>query len=379
MTPSGEAEPVASASSGRTASVLRPLSCQLVGSYVKPPWLVHHERVFDFDCSGWRVGAEVLDAGRADAARLAIMEQERAGLDVLTDGESWRLAYNTHFYARLQGVDAQTLARRKPPEVDARGRIVASGRADELRRRHTEVPRIIGPIEWPGPMSIDELKFLKRHTDRPVKSTVIGPLSAATSMEDEHYRDPEAAAMALAAALNRECRALDDEGVDLIQLDEPAFHMRFSHAERYGLATLERTLDGVRAPTIVHVCHGYAYFASAKQATPVYARCLELLASCAAVAGISLEYEQPGHGPKLLRHCGDKHVLLGLLDLGPDAPVESLEHVADRLREALAVVPPTRLHAAPDCGMWHLPREVAFAKLRALAQGAAAVRRERGI
>jgi 5-methyltetrahydropteroyltriglutamate--homocysteine methyltransferase len=206
--------------------------------------------------------------------------------------------------------------------------------------------------------------------------TVLGPLTAAARVADEHYGDEEALGMAFAAALNEELRALDAEGVDLLQLDEPDFHFRHAEAVEWGARALDRAFEGVRAVRAVHVCYGYATIGR-KRLDPGYGRVLEAIAASSADA-ISLEYAQPGHGPELLRSCGDKHVLLGVLDLGTHE-VEPAESIAARVRAALEVVPPERLHLAPDCGMWFLPREVAFAKLRALVLAAQLVRAELGL
>ncbi len=355
--------------------MFRPLTTQLVGSYAKPAWLTRPTRMYASDGSWWRPDLDVLNAARADAARLAIADQERAGLDLLTDGEQWRQNYASHFYTRLLGVDATRFAAKERTSTLATvTRRVESIEETALRNR---APRIVGELGWPGPLAVDELRFLKRQTRKPVKATVVGPLTALYFLKDEHYGDEERAAMALAAVLNRELRALDAEGADLLQVDEPCFHTQLAWARRFGVAALNRMVEGVRTPVVVHACYGYAYYVEHKEANPAYAECLTLLAACD-IWGMSIEYEQPGHTPDLLTHCGDKHVVLGLLDLGTEE-TEAVAHVATRLREALAVVPPERLHPAPDCGMWHLPRDVAFAKLRALVLGAETLRNERGL
>jgi 5-methyltetrahydropteroyltriglutamate--homocysteine methyltransferase len=182
--------------------------------------------------------------------------------------------------------------------------------------------------------------------------------------------------MAMAAAVNQELRVLDAEGVDVLQLDEPDFHFRHDQAVEWGARALDRAFKGIRAVRAVHVCYGYATIGR-KRLDPNYGRVLEAIAASSADA-ISLEYAQPGHGPELLRACGDKHVLLGVLDLGT-LEVETPEAIAARVRAALEVVPAERLHLAPDCGMWFLPREVAFAKTRAMAVASAMVRAELGL
>lgn len=355
--------------------MLRSLTTQLVGSYTKPAWLVRPERMAAHDGTWWRPEVAVLQSAREDAARLAIFDQERAGLDLLTDGEAGRQNYASHFFTRLNGIDATHLATHiRTSEVKTVRRRAFSEEETALRR---QAPRIIGDLAWPGPLALGELCFLKRHTYKPVKVTVVGPLTACSFIKDEYYGDEEEATMAMAAALNRELRMLDNEGVDVLQIDEPAFHSQLSRARRYGAAALNRMVEGVRAPVVVHVCYGYAYAMETKAVNPAYMEVLDLLAGCN-IWGMSIEYEQPGHMPDLLAHCGNKHVILGLLDLGTEV-IESPQHIAARLRDALEMIPQECLHPAPDCGMWHLPREVAFAKIRALVLGAAIVKGERGL
>ena len=356
--------------------LLQPLTTQIVGSYAKPHWLARHARMRALDGSWWRPDAEVLQEAREDAARLAIYEQERAGLDLVTDGEAQRAAYDRHFLGGLDGIDCATLERVKSvSEVSTRRRNDTG--AEEYAAVSEFKPRITGDIRWRHAAGLDELDFLKRHAIRPVKANVIGPVSLYAQVVDGFYGDDEKAVMAFAAALNSELVRLDQAGADIIQIDEPAFHSRLSLARRIGPAAIARMVEGVRAPVIVHVCYGYALVYDEKSASPAYPEVLELLAGCP-IAGISLEYEQPAHDPSILRHCGDKHVVLGLLDLGrPD--VETPAHIADRLRAALQAVPAERLHPCSDCGMWYLPRERAYAKIAALVAGTRVIRKELGL
>ncbi|MDQ0469346.1 hypothetical protein [Labrys wisconsinensis] len=358
--------------------MLAPLTTQIVGSYSKPEWLFDRTRRSSVDGSAWRVLPPHLDEARRDAARLALYDLERAGLDLVTDGEAQRPAYDHYFYGRLAGVDVDTLGvLPRHSEIDH----VSQTRADRAQDgdwQHSRVPRIVGEIRWPGPLSVDEVVFAKRHARRPLKATVVGPLTSYTKLVDDFYRDEEAAIMALAEALNAEMRALEAAGADVLQIDEPAFHSRFSLAKQLGPAAIERVTRGLAVPVAVHVCYGYAYYRTAKRPSESYADVLELIAGCDRVDAISLEYEQPGHQPDILRHCGAKHVVLGLLNLGSEA-VETPEHVAERLGAAVDVVPPERLHPASDCGMWHLPRDVAFGKVSALVEGTDIVRRRLGL
>jgi len=359
-----------------TEMPLRPLTTQIVGSYAKPHWLARHAQMRALDGSWWRPEAEVLQEAREDAARLAIYEQERAGLDLVTDGEAQRAAYDRHFLGGLDGVDCTLLERIKTVSEVATSRRNEQG-AEEYAAISELKPRITSEIRWRRASGLDELRFLKSHATRPVKANVIGPVSLYAQVVDGFYGDDERAVTAFATALNSELRCLADVGADILQIDEPAFHSHLSLARRVGPVAIRRMVEGVRVPVIVHVCYGYALVYDEKSASPTYPEVLELLSGCP-IAGISLEYEQPAHDPSILRHCGDKHVLLGLLDLGkPD--VETAEHVADRLRAALEIVPQERLHPCSDCGMWYLPRERAFGKIAALVAGTRIIRKELGL
>lgn len=351
----------------RLERTLQPLSTQIVGSYSKPSWLIHKDRAFRFGEEPWRPEASVLDEARRDAARLAIYDQERAGLDVVTDGEAQRAAYDRYFYARLGGVEVAHLRRSCAEERGSGPK--GDERESELAWIRNNLPRIVAPLTWPGPLSLDELKLLKRNASKPVKATVVGPLTSYDKMSDGFYNDPRSAVLALARVINQELRALDGAGADIIQLDEPRFHSNAPFAFEHGQEALDVVTEGVAAPIVVHVCYGYAYYRGEKRPSDSYAQVLAFLASHDRVAGLSIEYEQPGHGPDLLEACGDKHVLLGLLNLGTDQ-VETPDHIETRIREALEVVPAERLHPCADCGMWHLSRDVAFGKIVALAEAA---------
>lgn len=357
--------------------MLRPLTSQLVGSYTKPAWMARLDRMSTYDGSWWRVEPDFVPMAARDASLLAIYDQERAGLVMLTDGEAQRQAFDRHFFARMEGVDATHLAQREVTRNEME--TVVPRQVDEAERNaiRGRVPRITGPIRWPGPLCLDEVRFLKRHTQHPVKVTVIGALTSLDRVVDEYYGDEVKAVMAMADALNQEIRALDEEGVDLIQIDEPVFHFRVSRAKRYGMEVLERMVAGVRTPIAVHVCYGYAAFTDSKGVNPAYKDCLEILAA-SPIHAISLEYEQPGHEPDILEHCGDKHVILGLLDLGTEE-VETVAHVEGRIADALQVVPARRLHPSSDCGLWFLPREVAFGKIQALGMATERTRQRLGV
>ncbi len=356
--------------------MIGPLTTQIVGSYCKPHWLARHQRMRALDGSWWRPEPEVLADAKQDAARLAIYEQERAGIDLLTDGEAQRAAYDRHFVAALSGIDVSHPVRtdQAPTDLPTARRDMTG--LEEYAEANAWRPRVVADIGWTGSAAQHEVAFLRTHTTRPVKAAVIGPMSLAFQLHDAFYDDTAALIMALAAALNQELLALQAAGADVLQIDEPVIHSRLALAREVGRAAIARMVQGIHVPVQVHVCYGYALVFPNKSPSPVYAEVLELLADCP-IAGISLEYEQPRHDPDILRHCGDKHVILGLLDLGTQA-VETPEYIAVRIRDALAVVPPARLHPASDCGMWYLPRDVAFGKISALAAGTRIVREELG-
>jgi 5-methyltetrahydropteroyltriglutamate--homocysteine methyltransferase len=353
--------------------MLSPLMTQIVGSYAKPNWLARHQRFGSFDGSWWRPEPSVLQEAKEDAVRLSIYEQERAGLELVSDGEAQRQAYDRDFLRGLTGIDFSSLDRVEfVSEVQNSER-----RTDGLEEFHSTNrlnPRVVGDITWTGARKTEELKFLKKIARKPIKANIVGPISLVVRVSDTYYRDEHALVMALADTLNKELLALDAEGVDVLQVDEPMFHMRLSLARKYGKEAIARTVRGVKAPVLLHACYGYAISTLRKRISPTYIETIEIMADCP-VAGISLEYEQPGHGPDILRYCRDKHVAIGLIDLGK-LDAETPGHVAGRIRAALDVVPPEKLHPSSDCGMWFVPRDVAYAKISALAEGTEIIRRE---
>jgi 5-methyltetrahydropteroyltriglutamate--homocysteine methyltransferase len=357
---------------------LRALGTQLVGSYAKPAWLIDRDRILEIDGSAWKVAPDRLPEAQRDAARLAIHDQESVGLDIVTDGEMRRSAFDRYFYCRLGGIDALNLADRTPPAREIS--TVAYDQAHEQRRRKAfaAAPRIVGPIEWIEPLAIEEVRLAKSLTRRPVKVAVVGPVTTMDRLANEYYPDDRSAAMAVARAFNSELLALQSAGADVIQVDEPAFHYSLSRFKQYGLDALDVMIAGVSVPIVLHVCYGYAHFVKDKSASPIYAEVLSLASRCQGIDYISIEYEQPQHTPEILTHVGDKGVVLGLLNLGT-TEVESTEHIAGRIREARSVVPAERLNLAPDCGMWHLPRDIAYRKIRSLALAAQIVRHELGL
>ena len=331
----------------------------VVGSYPQPHWLIDREalggkvpRVRSPEI--WRIAPAFLEQAQDDATLLAIRDMERAGIDIITDGEIRRESYSNRFATALEGID-----------------IEHPGTTINRSGQPIPVPRIAGPIRRTGPVEISDLLFLKTHTSRKTKITLPGPFTMAQQAQDDHYGDEEAVAMAFAAAVNEEIRDLKAAGADVIQLDEPWLQARHERAARYGVKAINRALEGIAGTTVVHLCFGYA--AAVKEKPSGYSF-LPQLADTRATQ-ISIEAAQPRLDLGVLRELAPKIVMLGVLDLG-DPKVESAEVVAERIRAGLAHVGPERLVAAPDCGMKYLPREVAYGKLKALAEGAALVRRQ---
>ncbi|MCS6892191.1 MAG: 5-methyltetrahydropteroyltriglutamate--homocysteine methyltransferase [Rhodovarius sp.] len=338
------------------------LPTTVVGSYPQPDWLVNREvlaknlvpRVRMREI--WRIPEDVLEQAQDDATLLAIRDMERAGIDIITDGEIRRESYSNRFALALEGVDVD-----RPAEVIGR------------TGKPTLVPRVVGPIRRLRPVEVRDVTFLRAHTDRMIKITLPGPFTLSMQAKDEYYGDPEALAMAYAEVVAEEARDLKAAGADVIQLDEPWLQARPEQAKRFGVKAINRALEGVAGPTVVHLCFGYAAIVSDK---PTGYSFLPQLADSTADQ-ISIEAAQPRLDLGVLRDLSNKTIMLGVLDLGSEE-VETPELVAQRLRAGLRHVAPERLVAAPDCGMKYLPRARAFAKLKALAEGAAIVRRELG-
>ena len=329
----------------------------VVGSYPQPAWLVDRER-FKGNVvprvrlpDVWRVPPPLLEEAQDDAVRVAVAEMERAGIDVISDGEQRRESYFNRFANALGGIDPE-----RPGSAIAR------------LGRPTPVPRVVGPIERVKPVSVSEAAFLRSVTDRRIKITVPGPFTLSVLAQDEHYRDPERLAMAYADAVNAELRELEPI-VDWLQLDEPYLQAQPERARAYGVAVIDRALAGLTKPTCIHLCFGYAFSHALAGTTKSggYHFLGELDASRA--TQVSIETAQPKLDLAVLRELPRKTIVLGVLDLGDPKP-ETPDTVARRLDAALALVPAERLVAAPDCGMKYLPRDVARAKLAALAAGA---------
>ena len=355
---------------------------ELVGSWCKPRWLADHDRVYGPEGSWWLLPPESMAEALDDAVRLAVADQERAGLSYVGDGEQRRQTFSGHFY-RIAGIDSEHLGQVTDFRSDVNEYLTMKARPavapvdPDAPPPRWEQPRVAGPLTWEGPILDLDTRFLQSLTDRPTKVTLIGPSSLALRLVDEHYGSLQDVAFALADVLNAEAKHLASLGVDLVQFDEPEVHFRHTQCHEFAAEALDRALHDVPTRTGVHMCYGYSKNIAEKRATPVYAEALALLASTS-VDEISLEYAQPRHCPDLLEHAGAKTVTLGVLDLDTEAPVESVQDVLAVARPALEVLGPDRLRLAPDCGMWFLPRTTAIAKITAMEQAAQVLRGEHG-
>ena len=336
------------------------LPTTVVGSYPQPEWLVNRAllskvvprtRMQEI----WRISEEFLEQAQDDATLLAIRDMERAGLDIITDGVVRRESYSNRFASALEGIDLA-----KPGEVKTR-----AGRA-------TPVPRVVGRIRRRAPVELRDMQFLRASTTLPAKITLPGPFTLAQQAQNEFYRNDEEMAMDFAIAVNEEALALEKAGADVLQLDEPWLRNDPDAAGRYAVKAINRALQGIRVPTVVHLCFGYA--AVMPGAKPAGYAFLPGLADSIAQQ-ISIEAAQPKLDLGVLRDLAAKKVMLGVLDLGTDT-IETPGEVADRIRAALKYVTPENLIPAPDCGMKYMKRGVAFGKLKALVDGAAIVRGE---
>ncbi len=332
----------------------------VIGSYPQPSWLIDHDllvekgvprtRVADV----WRIAADDLDDALDAATLLAIHDQERAGIDIVTDGEIRRESYFNHFANALDGVD--------------------HGRVGEGINRvggRSLVPLVNGPIRRGAPIELEAATFLRSATDRRTKVTLPGPFTLSQLAQNEHYADQRALAMAYADAIREEIADLVVAGVDVIQLDEPYLQANAESARGFAVEAIDRAIAGVAATTVLHTCYGYAVYVADKRGGYPF---LAELADCAADQ-LAIEFAQPRLDPSVLAPLAGKTIVLGVLDLSTNE-IEPASVIADRLRAALQFVSPEQLVAGPDCGMKFLPRTVAFGKLAAMVEGAAIVRAE---
>ncbi len=333
----------------------------LVGSYPQPDWLIDRARLSKMvprvrmdDL--WLPDPKELEAKQDEATLLAIREQERAGLDIITDGEQRRESYSNRFATALEGVDTEN-----------------PGTTINRSGKPIPVPRVTGKIRRKYPVELRDLQFLRANTDRTVKMTVPGPFTMSKQAQNEFYQSDEAMALDYAAAVNEEIKDLFAAGCDIVQIDEPWMQQHPDKAREYGLKALDRALDGVAGTVAVHLCFGYA--AVVHEKPPGYSFLPELEGSRA--AQVSIETAQPKLDLKVLQKLPSKTIILGVIDLA-DPQVETPDVVAARIRAALPYAPADHIVVAPDCGMKYLPREVAFGKMRAMVEGAEIVRAEVG-
>jgi 5-methyltetrahydropteroyltriglutamate--homocysteine methyltransferase len=301
----------------------------------------------------WRIPPGLLEQAQDDATLVAIRDMERAGIDIITDGEIRRESYSNRFATALDGMDLDN-----------------PGTALDRTGHPNPVPRVVGPIKRTRAVEKRDVEFLRASTDRTIKATLPGPFTMSQQAQDDYYKDEEALAMALAEAVNEEVRDLFAAGADIVQLDEPYLQARAEKAERFALKAINRALQGIDGTTALHTCFGYAHIVHNR---PKGYPFLEPLADTTADQ-ISMESAQQNVDLGVLRSLGDKTLIVGVIDLADDSAVESEELVVNRIKSALRFVDAERLIVAPDCGMKYLPREVAFGKLRVLAEAAAAVR-----
>lgn len=336
------------------------LPTSLVGSYPQPDWLIDREklaarfpprvRVTEL----WRVPPAYLEQAQDDATLMAIHEQERAGLDIITDGEMRRESYSNRFATALEGVDMDN-----------------HGTALDRSGHPNPVPRVIGKIRRKQAVQVRDVQFLKAHTTRQTKITVPGPFTMAQQAQNDFYKSEEEMALDYAAAVNEEIKDLFAAGVDMVQIDEPYMQARPEKARAYGVNALNRALEGVQGCTAMHICFGYAQIIHARPAG--YSFLPELAAT--SVQQISIETAQSNLDTSVLESLRGKTIILGVLDLSTNT-IESPQVVAARIRRALPYVSADKIIVAPDCGLKYLSREVSFGKMCAMVEGTKLIRAE---
>ncbi len=335
------------------------LQTTIAGSLPKPPWLAP-ERLW----APWLLPPETLAAGQRDAVLVALKDQETAGIDVVTDGEQSRQHFVHGFLETLEGIDFSR-------------RVTIGIRADRYK---AEVPTVTGPLVRRRPIHVDEVRWARAHTERRLKFTIPGPMTIVDTLADEHYRDRRRLALDFARIINEEARELVAAGLDVLQLDEPAFNVYMDDVAEWGIAALHRAVEGLGCTTAVHISYGYGIKANVDWKQTLgsewrqYERTFPLLAR-SRIDQVSLECANARVPLSLLGLLAGKDVLVGCIDVATHA-VETPDEVAATIRRALQYVPPERLYPCTNCGMVPLPRTVARAKLRALGAGARIVRHE---
>ncbi|HYC37799.1 MAG TPA: methionine synthase [Usitatibacter sp.] len=343
----------------RASPTLPLFATTLAGSLPKPKWLAEPEKLW----APWKLEGEALAEGKRDAVRLAVAMLERAGIDILSDGEQTRRHFVNGYMEKLQGIDFKNL------------------KTVRIRNRYdADVPRVVDRVARPFPVHTEDAKLLRACTDRAIKFTLPGPMTMVDTLHDEHYGSREKLAMAFAEILNLEARELAAAGVDVVQFDEPAFNVYFDEVRDWGVAALMRAREGVPCKTAVHICYGYGIEANNAWKKTLgdewrqYERTFPLLAQ-SKIDQVSLECANSHVPIELIELLEGKDVLVGCIDVA-NPKVEQPEDVAKVIRAAMKHVPKERLFPCTNCGMVPLAREVAAGKLAALGAGAAIVRRE---
>ena len=336
------------------------LDTTIAGSLPKPAWLAAPRTLW----APWRLEVAALEEGKRDAVRLALRDQEAAGIDIVTDGEQTRRHFVWGFVEQLEGVDFSKM-------------VTIGIRADRYK---AEVPTVAGPLRRRGPIHRDEAQFLRTATGRRIKFTMPGPMTVVDTIHDAYYGSRAKLGLAIASLINEEARELAAVGVDVIQLDEPAFNVYMDEVRDWGIEALNRAVEGLPCRTVVHICYGYGIKANTDWKKTLggewrqYEQTFPLLAA-SRIGGVSLECANSRVPISLLGLLGDKDVLVGAVDVANEE-VETPAQVAAVIREALRHVAPSRLFPCTNCGMVPLDRELARAKLHALGAGAALARQE---
>ena len=335
------------------------LPTSTAGSLPKPSWLAEPEKLW----SPWKLEGEQLVEAKQDALRVTLSEQQRAGIDIVSDGEQTRQHFVTTFIEHLTGVDFE-----KRETVKIRDRYEAS------------VPTVVGAVSRDKPVFVEDARFLRAQTDSPIKWALPGPMTMIDTLYDAHYKSREKLAWEFARILNQEARELEAAGVDIIQFDEPAFNVFFDEVNDWGIATLEKAIEGLKCETAVHICYGYGIKANTdwkstlgsewRQYEEVFPRLQQ-----SNIDVVSLECHNSRVPMELIELIRGKKVMVGAIDVATNT-IETPEEVASTLRQALEYVDADKLYPCTNCGMAPLSRQVARGKLNALSQGAAIVRRE---
>jgi 5-methyltetrahydropteroyltriglutamate--homocysteine methyltransferase len=345
--------------SGESSVMHTLLPTSIVGSLPKPSWLAEPETLW----SPWKLEGDALIEGKQDALRIAVQEQRRSGIEIISDGEQTRQHFVTTFIEHLSGVD---FAQRETVRI--RDRYDAS------------VPTVVGAVSREKPVFLDDAKFLRQQTDQPIKWALPGPMTMIDTLYDRHYKSREKLAWEFATILNQEAKELEAAGVDIIQFDEPAFNVFHDEVQDWGVATLERAAEGLRAETAVHICYGYGIKANTDWKATLgpewrqYEQSFPLLQR-STIDIVSLECQHSHVPMELIELIRGKKVMLGAIDVASET-IETPDEVADTLRNALKFVDADKLIPSTNCGMAPLPRDVALGKMSALSAGARIIREE---